>query len=290
MNFRKIEWIFLVAFVVLDIFLAYMFVQTSSSDSDAKTTKDTTTTVIREMRDDNISFKAPSDKENTGYYIAGNNDSGLKAHVSQLTDQSTRLLSNGKLTSTLRTTLAVDATHPEKTLNQFVKTTSNVIHGDEYVYSADLSSDSDYVYVQKVADGKILTGTGQLHLTINDNHQLIGYTQGYVNHVKTLREKAVTISEKKALVALYQYNQVSNDSRIVWSRLGYSRLLKLKDSSVYVPTWVFAVRSKNSSNISLHRINAFTGAAMKASTANTATTNEETSSNDATAGMIWNAE
>jgi len=287
MNFRRIEWIFLVAFVVLDVFLVYMFVQTSSSDTSTKSANDTTTTVIREMRDDNISFSAPSGKENNGYYIAGNNDSGLKSHLNQLTDQSTRVLSNGKITSTLRTSVTVDPEHPEKTLDQYVKSATNVIHGDEYVYSAELSSNSDYVYVQKVADGKILTVTGQLHLTINKNHQLIGYTQGYVNNVKTLREKAVTISEKKALVALYQYNQVSNDSRIVWGRLGYSRLLKLKDSSVYVPTWVFAVRSKNSSNISLHRINAFTGAAMKANTANTATSETP---GDVAAGMIWNAE
>ncbi|MFC6180742.1 two-component system regulatory protein YycI [Lactiplantibacillus daowaiensis] len=289
MNFRRIEWIFLVAFVVLDVFLVYMFVQTSSSASNTKSSSDTTTTIIREMHDDNISFSTPSGKENTGYYIAGNNDSGLKAHVSQLANQSTRILTSGKLTSTLRTTVAIDADHPEKSLDQFIAQTTNVIHGDQYVYSSALSSSGDYVYVQKVADGKILTGTGQIHFTVNKNHQLIGYTQGYLNNVKTLREKAVTISEKKALVALYQYNQVSNNSRIVWSKLGYSRLLKLKDSSVYVPTWVFAVRSKNSSNISLHRINAFTGAAMKTSSS-TGSTDDTSSADAAAAGMIWNAE
>lgn len=288
MNFRRIEWIFLVAFVVLDVFLAYMFVQTSSSTSNTKSTSGTTATIIHEMRDDNISFSNPSSKENTGYYIAGNNDSGLKAHLSQLSGQATRLLSNGKVSSTLRTTVAVNADHPEKSLDQFIVQSTNVIHGTEYVYSEDLSSSGDYVYVQKVADGKILTGTGQIHFTVNRNHQLIGYTQGYLNNVKTLREKAVTISEKKALVALYQYNQVSNNSRIVWGKLGYSRLLKLTDSSVYVPTWVFAVRSKNSSNISLRRINAFTGAAMKTST-NGDSSSADSASSVAT-GMIWNAE
>ena len=117
---------------------------------------------------------------------------------------------------------------------------------------------------------------------VNKDKQLTSYTQTYVDNVKTLREKAVTISEKKALVALYQYNQVSSSSRVVWAKLGYSRLLKLKDSSVYVPTWIFAVRGKNSSNISLHRINAFTSASMKNSNATT------TSSLDTTVGMVWN--
>ncbi|ETY75753.1 two-component system regulatory protein YycI [Lactiplantibacillus fabifermentans] len=286
MNFRKIEWIFVVAFVVLDIFLAYMFIQTSSGDS-SKTSSDTATTVIREMRDDNISFSNPDTKEGTGYYIAGNNDSGLKADLSQLTEQTTRIGTNGKLMSTLRTSVTVDSNHPQSDLDEFVKQSTNVIHGTQYVYSSQLSSNGEYVYVQKVADGEILTGTGQLRLIVNKNNQLISYTQTYVNNVKTLREKAVTISEKKALVALYQYNQVSNNSRIVWSKLGYSRLIRLKDSSVYVPTWIFAVRSKNSSNLSLHRINAFTGASMKTAGSSTSS---ETASLSTAVGAIWNAD
>lgn len=286
MNFRKIEWIFVVAFVVLDIFLAYMFIQTSSGDS-SKTSSDTATTVIREMRDDNISFSNPNTKEGTGYYIAGNNDSGLKADLSQLTEQTTRIGTNGKLMSTLRTSVSVDSDNPKSDLDQFVKQSTNIIHGTQYVYSSQLSSNGEYVYVQKVADGEILTGTGQLRLIVNKNNQLISYTQTYVNDVKTLREKAVTISEKKALVALYQYNQVSNNSRIVWSKLGYSRLIRLKDSSVYVPTWIFAVRSKNSSNVSLHRINAFTGASMKTGGSSTSS---ETASLSTAIGTIWNAE
>lgn len=286
MNFRKIEWIFVVAFVVLDIFLAYMFIQTSSGDS-SKTSSDTATTVIREMCDDNISFSNPDTKEGTGYYIAGNNDSGLKADLSQLTEQTTRIGTNGKLMSTLRTSVTVDSDHPQSDLDEFVKQSTNIIHGTQYVYSSQLSSKGEYVYVQKVADGEILTGTGQLRLIVNKNNQLISYTQTYVNNVKTLREKAVTISEKKALVALYQYNQVSNNSRIVWSKLGYSRLIRLKDSSVYVPTWIFAVRSKNSSNLSLHRINAFTGASMKTAGSSTSS---ETASLSTAVGAIWNAD
>jgi len=269
MNFRRIEWIFLIAFVGLDIFLGFMFVQTSSKST--TTSGDTATTVIREMRADNISFSDPDTHESTGYYIAGSNENDLKQRISQLTEQTARVQSTGKLTSTLRTAQTLTANKLKTDLTEFMKQSTNVIHGDEYVYDADLSSSSDYVFVQKVADGDILTSAGQVHLLVNKSDQLTGYTQTYVNNVKTLREKAVTISEKKALVALYQYNQVSNSSRIVWAKLGYSRLLKLKDSSVYVPTWIFAVRSKNSSNVTLHRINAFTGATMKSDTTTTAT-------------------
>ncbi|WP_047998641.1 two-component system regulatory protein YycI [Lactiplantibacillus herbarum] len=287
MNFRRIEWIFLIAFVVLDVFLGFMFVQTSSKST--TTSGDTATTVIREMRADNISFSDPKTSESTGYYIAGSNDNDLKQRISQLTEQTARIESSGKLTSTLRTVQTITANKAKSELTTFMKQSTNVIHGDEYVYDADLSSKSEYVFVQKVADGDILTSAGQVHLTVNKSNQLISYTQTYVDNVKTLREKAVTISERKALVALYQYNQVSNSSRIMWAKLGYSRLLKLKDSSVYVPTWIFAVRSKNSSNVTIHRINAFTGAAMKSDTTATTTTAGVTGLGTA-AGMLWRAE
>ena len=287
MNFRRIEWIFLLAFVVLDIFLGFMFVQTSSKTT--QTTGDTATTVIREMRADNISFSDPKTSESTGYYIAGSNDNDLKQRIGQLTEQTARIESSGKLTSTLRTVQTITANRAKAELTTFMKQSTNVIHGDEYVYDTDLSSKSEYVFVQKVADGDILTNAGQVHLTVNKSNQLTSYTQTYVDNVKTLREKAVTISEKKALVALYQYNQVSNSSRIMWAKLGYSRLLKLKDSSVYVPTWIFAVRSKNSSNVTIHRINAFTGAAMKSDTTATTTTAGVTGLGTA-AGMLWRGE
>jgi len=287
MNFRRIEWIFLIAFVVLDIFLGFMFVQTSSKST--TTSGDTATTVIREMRADNISFSDPKTSESTGYYIAGSNDNDLKQRIGQLTEQTARIESSGKLTSTLRTVQTITANRAKAELTTFMKQSTNVIHGDEYVYDTDLSSKSEYVFVQKVADGDILTNAGQVHLTVNKSNQLTSYTQTYVDNVKTLREKAVTISEKKALVALYQYNQVSNSSRIMWAKLGYSRLLKLKDSSVYVPTWIFAVRSKNSSNVTIHRINAFTGAAMKSDTTATTTTAGVTGLGTA-AGMLWRGE
>jgi len=287
MNFRRIEWIFLIAFVVLDIFLGFMFVQTSSKST--TTSGDTATTVIREMRADNISFSDPKTSESTGYYIAGSNDNDLKQRIGQLTEQTARIESSGKLTSTLRTVQTITANRAKAELTTFMKQSTNVIHGDEYVYDTDLSSKSEYVFVQKVADGDILTNAGQVHLTVNKSNQLISYTQTYVDNVKTLREKAVTISERKALVALYQYNQVSNSSRIMWAKLGYSRLLKLKDSSVYVPTWIFAVRSKNSSNVTIHRINAFTGAAMKSDTTATTTTAGVTGLGTA-AGMLWRGE
>ncbi|MFT8373427.1 MAG: two-component system regulatory protein YycI, partial [Liquorilactobacillus satsumensis] len=60
----------------------------------------------------------------------------------------------------------------------------------------------------------------------------------------------------------YQYNKLVSNSSVQWVRLGYTRLLSVNNSHVYIPTWMIAVKSNSTGNIQYRRINAFTGATM----------------------------
>ena len=94
---------------------------------------------------------------------------------------------------------------------------------------------------------------------------MTGYTQGYLANVATLREKTDTISERKALIWLYQYNQIANNTKVIWTQLAYTRYFDLKNSSVYIPTWVIAVKANSGNNagvLQIKRVNAFTGAIL----------------------------
>jgi len=85
-----------------------------------------------------------------------------------------------------------------------------------------------------------------------------------LNNIKTLREKAKLVSERKAVLYLYQHDKISNNSKIKWTKLGYTRLLALDDdNAVYIPTWMVAIQSKNSDSIEIKRVNAFTGTLSK---------------------------
>ncbi|MCF7522737.1 two-component system regulatory protein YycI [Levilactobacillus brevis] len=79
MDFRRIEWLFLVAFIVIDIFLFAAFQRDTSGETDTSSNRSSSdTTILKEMRADNISFKAPSKKSGEGYYISTSNDSGSR--------------------------------------------------------------------------------------------------------------------------------------------------------------------------------------------------------------------
>ncbi|EHL98073.1 hypothetical protein HMPREF9103_01728 [Lentilactobacillus parafarraginis F0439] len=81
--------------------------------------------------------------------------------------------------------------------------------------------------------------------------------------VNGLREKSETISETRALIWLYQYNEIPNNTKVVWSKLAYTKLLSIDTDRVFIPTWVIAIKPQNSPQVQLKKINAFTGGIIK---------------------------
>lgn len=281
MDFRRIQWIFIVAFVAINTFL---FVTWQKSDStvteSSQRNANNATTILREMKNDGITFTTPSSKEAEGYYVSAKSGlSRLRAGVDNLTYQDLRFNAT-EMTSYLHQTLTVSPKKPQTQLNRFVKSNANVTAGDEYVYSAKLSkvSANEVVYVQKVPSGTIMAPSGQLRFRIGAKNQVISYTQSYVIQAEPLREKTTTISQQKALIWLYQYNELPNSTKVLWSKLAYSRLLRVSDNNVYVPTWFIALKSKNTDNVVIKRVNAFTGAVMKSTDSTTQVTNSSSSS------------
>lgn len=267
MDFRRIEWLFLVAFIVIDIFLFAAFQRDTSGETDASSNRSSSdTTILKEMRADNISFKAPSKKSGEGYYISTSNDSSIKSSLTSLSNQTVRYQSDGTITSTFKTPITgVDTQHPDKTLDTVVSNSTLILNGTGYTYNAKLSSRNTVVYTQEVADGPIYSRYGEIRFSLTNAGTVTGYTQGYLANVSTLREKTETISERKALIWLYQYNQIPNNTKVVWTKLAYTRYFNLKNSSVYIPTWVVAVKSNSGNNagvLQLKHVNAFTGAIL----------------------------
>ncbi|MBX6948888.1 two-component system regulatory protein YycI [Levilactobacillus brevis] len=267
MDFRRIEWLFLVAFIVIDIFLFAAFQRDTSGETNTSSNRSSSdTTILKEMRADNISFKAPSKKSGEGYYISTSNDSSIKSNLTSLSNQTVRYQSDGTITSTFKTPITgVDTQHPDKTLDTVVSNSTLILNGTDYTYNAKLSSRNTVGYTQKVADGPIYSRYGEIRFSLTNAGTVTGYTQGYLANVSTLREKTETISERKALIWLYQYNQIPNNTKVVWTKLAYTRYFNLKNSSVYIPTWVVAVKSNSGNNagvLQLKHVNAFTGAIL----------------------------
>lgn len=261
MNFKRIEWIFLVAFIILDLFLmTTYFHQDSIVESTTTSTQSTASSLMKSLKNDQISHGALSDRTQSGYYLAAPKDNYLRDKAGQL-HYVTWTYANHKLNATFISGIKMNVADPKTSLDTVVRDPAEVPLGRQYSFNAGLSSKNTVVYTQNIYDRPVYSGEGQIRFTVKDGY-VTGYTQTYVHNAETLREKKDTISQKRAVMWLYQYNKLPQNSTVEWCRLGYTKLLDVNGSVVYIPTWNFCIRSKTSGSVQYRRINAFTGAVM----------------------------
>lgn len=68
-----------------------------------------------------------------------------------------------------------------------------------------------------------------------------------------------TISSWKAIQNLYVYRELTNNSKVLWIKLEYSKLTEVRNSIILLPTWVVEIENKTTKMSSIKRVNAFTG-------------------------------
>lgn len=262
MNFKRIEWIFFIAFIMLDIFLVSSYFQQGGPimDTTANKSENTTVSVLKSMRDDQINVGKTSNESGKGYYVSSANGNKLKDKANQLRYQNWSY-NNNKINSTFATMIKLNTDTPQKTLKSIVSDPSQIIDGKDYKYCEELSTKDTVVYAQYINGNPVYDEAGQIRFHVKNGY-VQGYTQGHLDDLQILRGSRKTLSQKRALIWLYQYNKLPSNSKVVWSHLTYSKLLSVNGNTVYIPTWVFYIKNDTSGSTIYRRINAFTGAVM----------------------------
>ena len=268
MDFKRIQIIFLITFVIIDVFLFSLFHRNQSIQTE-NLSNGNQAGIVAEMRNDQITFRhRPSGHAGNGYYLAAKKGNNLHMQMPELSSNHYVHFVNHRIVSQFRHPVDLSSEHPHRSVNRRLSDPTFVIHGDQYRYSSDLSDHDNLVYVQKTpanaGRNAIFSKTAQIKFHV-DGHFLTGYSQNYVSQVKTLREKSGTISSERALTWLYQYNNIPNDTQIEWCHFAYTRLLSVKGNNVYIPTWVVALKPSNSAAVQYRYVNAFNGSIINSS-------------------------
>lgn len=265
MDFRRIEWIFLVVFIALDIFLGWSMTQSQRVYLTASSTNENSQ-VVSDIKHDNIALPKLSTKSGEASYVAGQSSSALSQNYSKLSKTNLRLsLSTDDyqvLTARLITPLTLSKKNVAKQLTTYVHESGNVLFGSHYTYMKALGSDGRYVFVEKVNGHTMIDDRAMLTLTVK-NGTLTGYRQSYVDKVQTMDNRQTVMSARDAVYALYRANEIVDNSRVLWAREGYAWLLTAKGSQVYTPAWFVGIESKSSKSVAIKRVNAVTQTVMK---------------------------
>ena len=261
MDFKRIEWIFLIVFIGINIFLGIELWQTPTLLSAGSTPTQTQTDIKSETSADQITIPKVNDKQEDGYYLAAKTDnSWIKKATQQVKGQVENNSSENLIYVHLDKPITLSKNKKEalRQVMRFKDDSQNVYQGKDYAYLSELSERDDYIFNQKTKYGEFFAATARLHIIVKDN-QIVSYSQSYVDDLNPVRERQNTISSKAAVASLYTYSELPNNSKVILLKQVYTKLLTVKGSTIYIPTWLAAIENNTSKTVTLKRVNAFTG-------------------------------
>ena len=274
MDFKKIEWIFFVDFLGLNVFLFRSYQETISQENNVIRSGQTES-IQQRLSSDDISYTGKiSSESRQGYYLSAEETDLSKELDSQRHGTSKKgLLSSGivfndnVLTKTLSETESENSIFdPDKmgsSVNSFLNKKNNVLFGSDYVYMknfSDLDSATPEVQASQKYDGlPFYDDTAKIVFSLNKqdkSYAVTKYTQTHLSDIEQLREKTELHTEEDAIKTLYVNNKISRGSKILWRQLAYSCILKVREKNVYVPVWYVAIETPDKS-IQVESVNAF---------------------------------
>ncbi|PEG67574.1 hypothetical protein A3Q23_04735 [Lactobacillus johnsonii] len=261
MDFKRIEWIFLIVFIGINIFLGIELWQTPTLLSAGSTPTQTQTDIKSETSADQITIPKVNDKQEDGYYLAAKTDnSWIKKATQQVKGQVENNSSENLIYVHLDKPITLSKNKKEalRQIMRFKDDSQNVYQGKNYAYLSELSERDDYIFNQKTKYGEFFAATARLHIIVKDN-QIVSYSQSYVDDLNPVRERQNTISSKAAVDSLYTYSELPNNSKVILLKQVYTKLLTVKGNTIYIPTWLAAIENNTSKTVTLKRVNAFTG-------------------------------
>lgn len=259
MDFKRIEAIFLVAFLCLDIFLFSIYRQ--SQNEQTPINNSSTIKITQRLKEDKIKCEGKISSEHTdGYYLSAT-QTNLNTELQNM--KKTKKLENiDVLRSSVKDNLL--SLTPEKDLSvnkkgqiptlvrETLTNQKEIILGKDYRYQDEIHQQSDgYLDVyacQKYEGIPINDITAQIKFTLkknDENYRLEKIQQMHLSNLTALREKMPLVSEEDALTTLYINNKLSKNDEILWSKLAYTLVLQVRGKNVYVPAWFVSIRHED---------------------------------------------
>ena len=262
MDFKRVEGIFLIVFLFLNMFLYYVY-QEGKSEQNVASTGSISENIEGRLRSDGITLPhSLSEKVQQGYYLSAEEGDLVTAAKEQLEGQEWHVYDDQLVSDlALNTQVTVDDKNEMKQVKAFVNKKSNVIQGATYELNKHQSeSGSNYIFNQEWEGLPIYDETSQLNVYLetleSGERSIVSYDQTRLSNIEPLRDPQNLISEREALISLYTNNRLQAGDKVKWIDLGYTRIFTVREKNVYITAWFIAVENSKSS-VQVERVNAF---------------------------------
>lgn len=268
MDFRRIEIIFVITFIALNIFLltTYLDKNYNNFSSDNSNTK---VNIADEMAKSNIELPTFQNEINKVPYVQADANDLLLKNYSKLNNQRGSIGENGfvyKSTLSDPLQLTEEKEFVAKDIDKLIAfiESNQVLFGKEYQFFRYITKSQQVVFTQIANNIPIADGTSEVVFQLDNSKRVISYEQSYAGPVTVQGESRVLITDKNAVDILYQNNELSADTIIKKPTLSYYRTLNLEELSMYAPAWFIEIES--STDTQVKRVDAISGTVLKVQT------------------------
>ncbi len=246
MDFKKIENIFLITFMLLNIYLLISIL--NRSDLQHASTAPDQVNLIREMEQIGIELPNLTEEVREVYYVQADRNNLLEENIDQLENQAGSIAQDGSLyTSILSDPIEIEGNPDDgftaadyDILDEFINSGA-VLFGSEYTFLRYDNSENRFVYAQIVEGIPVADGTSEISLFYGSDGNIISYQQSYAGPMTTQGSPMEIITDRQAVEVLFQNNAISSNTTVRQPILTYQRTLHLEDLSMYGPIWYIPV-------------------------------------------------
>ncbi len=241
MDWSKTKSVFIITFLILNIFLGYQLDQKRDS-SQLKAIQELT--IEEELAEEEIKFEAlPKEPEELSY-ISGKVQIFTVDDVKGLKNQEVNIETAGVLKGVFKDPIKISTTDQVK-IQQFVK--DNLLAGESYtVWNVDEEAGT-IVLVQQYKNYKVfgqsLNISGVIYLYVNDDHEVVSYEQTLIPEFKE-HELEELITPLSTLGNLLDNKHLKSGSHVSKMEIVYYPLVPYSESQLLAPTWHVVIDDK----------------------------------------------
>jgi regulatory protein YycI of two-component signal transduction system YycFG len=250
MEWSKTKTIFILAFLILDIYLAYEYFQLRGESNFAVIQE---ATIEEKLDAEGIVYKnrLPEDI-GKGYYITGKSKDFTLDEIGKLKNQS-MVVTNSSISVEPFRTINMQLKEPfplpdvnvESKINQFLR--ENIIGGELYHYWYTDEETNSIICIQQYKNQNIFQSKDD-HIAmvifyLNEEKEIFAYEQSMLEDINEVEEKETAITALKAIEALYNKNYLKSNSEIKQIQNGFYTHIPLTNQQILAPIWHIIVEN-----------------------------------------------
>src|SRR5699024_11109848 len=247
MQWNQIKTIFILCFLVLDVYLLIKFID-KQEQTDLGVLEHENTSIEQQLASEDISLpELPTDIEEEEHYISVSPREFSEDDLEKLgKDQSPVVVDDDRrVISTFKDPISIPVDESDEDIKRAIS--NDITDADQYTYWARNEELNVLIFFQKKEDKPIYYNeNGIIFVFLNDDDEATFYTQTMLEETETSSEEYSLIEPIKAIESLYNSNELQTGDEISSIDMGFHTRIPLESGvQVFSPTWRVTVNDDN---------------------------------------------